>query len=822
MPLPAYFRRFILVALLLVGGLVLLSVSGAKAQSNTVDPVFGGAGLGLAGTVQRLALQSDGKLLVAGGINGLYRLNTDGSTDTNFNADINQIPSAVVVQNDGKIILLTGSDSSTLVRLNTDGTLDTSFAGAPDLDEVETIVPQSDGKIMIGASALTGGNGIYRLNTDGTLDSSFNANISGSAATFPAVSAIFVQTDGKYVVGGVFTQIDGVASNGFARLNIDGTLDGTFNPVLGMFVHPVFIQGDGKILVTNPLLTRLNSDGSVDTTFNCSALGDFIALEPNSQIVLFYGGDSSSKAGTLTLVNTDGSVASSFSFSFANTIVPEDASVASVIAQADGTFLIGGPFTQVNTILCNSVAKLDADGSVDTNYTPDAASGPNGAVTQIALQSDGKIIISGNFDEVAGTSGDGVARLKTDGTRDPSFNPNIVSDADGSIRYSVAEEANDQLLVGGFFSSVDGVSLSTVARLNEDGTLDTTFSGFSSYSSDGQGFTNITVQPDGKIIGSPVNEYEPGKQFSLVRLNSDGTVDSSFNAAPPSTGSDVFISAVQVQADGKILVGFGEIFNNGQTVYRLNADGSVDSAFSPALGSDYNIFSLAAQPDGSVVLGGVQAVSGGADVSPYFLTRLDANGAVDPSFNVSIDGTVDAILLNSDGTFVIGGSFANINGQPRRGLAHLAADGRLNPYVPTESGVDGNVNTLVQQPDGKVLIGGNFSMVNGVERNYVARLTNGGTPDFFGSGVPVGGGFYYLEFPNGTPFGYYNLAGNGYAFPYFYHADLGMEYFFDANDSQGGAYMYDFASNDFFYTSPSFAWPLFVRLQLEVGLVLLP
>ena len=204
------------------------------------------------------------------------------------------------------------------------------------------------------------------------------------------------------------------------------------------------------------------------------------------------------------------------------------------------------------------------------------------------------------------------------------------------------------------------------------------------------------------------------------------------------------------------------------------------------------------------------------------LARLNADGTLDATFSASTDAGVGSIIAEADGTIVIGGGFTQVDGAARGGLAHLSADGTLNPFTSAETGVNGTVSTLRQQTDGKVLLGGDFNSVDGVQRNFVARLTSGGVPDFFGGSVSVGGGFYYKQFASGVPFGYYNLVGSGYSFPYFYHADLGTEYFFDANDSQGGAYLYDFASDTFFYTSASFPFPYLYDFTLNSVLYYYP
>ena len=835
MRLPTCFLRSISVLVLLTGSLVLLVVPRSKAQSNTVDPMFGGAGLGLAGNVSGLFLQPDGKLLVAGGLNGLARLNTDGTTDYSFSASVNEQVYAAAVGSNGSIVLcgnftqVNGVANAGLVRLNADGSTDASFNGSADAalaSNALTVALQSDGKVLVGSNTVsfTGGAntpGITRLNTDGSLDASFAGSV--NRATSSAVKTIIVQGDGKILLGGFFSQVDGVASNNLARLNTDGTLDGTFVPAAAPASFLAALQPDGKVLIGSesaPGLIRLNSDGSVDATFHYAGTDasyvytgspNLAALEPGGQIVLYdYA------SGTLSRVNADGSADTGF-HPAANGVVD------AVVPQADGTVVLGGDFTQVNGFAVNSVARLLADGTVDTSYTPDVTTGPNGQVISLGAQSDGSVVLTGAFTEVDGAAHSGIARLNSDGTTDANYNASVTNapDNDLDMDYVLAVQGDDKVLLGGEFSAVNGVAFPGLVRLNTDGTLDLTFNASVT------GFvTRITLQTDGRILvggafGSVNGTAEPG----VARLNTDGSVDTSFSPAFSESG---FVGSVVVQADGKILLGFIQDGGTGEpAVLRLNADGSLDASFNAAISytaggttASAEVLGIAVQADGKILVGGTFTTVDG--ITANDLARLNADGTLDATFSASTDAGVGSIIAEADGTIVIGGGFTQVDGAARGGLAHLSADGTLNPFTSAETGVNGTVSTLRQQTDGKVLLGGDFNSVDGVQRNFVARLTSGGVPDFFGGSVSVGGGFYYKQFASGVPFGYYNLVGSGYSFPYFYHADLGTEYFFDANDSQGGAYLYDFASDTFFYTSASFPFPYLYDFTLNSVLYYYP
>ena len=92
-------------------------------------------------------------------------------------------------------------------------------------------------------------------------------------------------------------------------------------------------------------------------------------------------------------------------------------------------------------------------------------------------------------------------------------------------------------------------------------------------------------------------------------------------------------------------------------------------------------------------------------------------------------------------------------------------------------------------------------------------------PSFFNGEIALQNGVYYLQFPNGTPFGYYTYLTDP---RWIYHFDMGYEYWFDANDGHSGIYFYDFASNHFFYTSPSFPFPYLYDFTLNTVLYYFP
>src|SRR5690606_36450331 len=145
-------------------------------------------------------------------------------------------------------------------------------------------------------------------------------------------------------------------------------------------------------------------------------------------------------------------------------------SVLSTVIQADGKIIVGGDFTSFNGTIINRIARLNTDGTLDTDFNP--GTGFNYGVRSTVIQVDGKIIVGGGFTSFNGTIINRIARLNTDGTLDTDFNPGT---GFSSGVYSTALQVDGKIIVGGDFTSFNGVSRGRIARLNTDGTLDTDF-----------------------------------------------------------------------------------------------------------------------------------------------------------------------------------------------------------------------------------------------------------------------------------------------------------------------------------------------------------
>jgi uncharacterized delta-60 repeat protein len=364
-----------------------------------------------------------------------------GSIDSNFNISdaglINQGFNGVIndmsIQNDGKIIVggsfsnFNGTTTNFITRLDSNGELDTTFnigTGANNL--VQSTAIQNDGKILIGGlfSSLNGTaiNGIARLNTEGTLDNTFTI---GTGFSTDDLRVIAVQNDGKIIVGGDFTLFNGSIRNRIVRLNPGGSLDNTFNIGIGFnnTVHDIYIQNDGKIIVVGNFtsfngtvrnrIIRLNSNGTNDTSFNpgTGATAEIRTIKPQNNGKIIIAGDFTSFNGVIknkmTLLNTDGTADENFSIGngFNNIVY-------GLIIQSDDKIVVTGNFNLFNGINANRIVRLNSDGSFDSTFN--FGNGANDFILATLIQNDGKIIIGGAFTSFDGTLKNRIARINND------------------------------------------------------------------------------------------------------------------------------------------------------------------------------------------------------------------------------------------------------------------------------------------------------------------------------------------------------------------------------------------------------------------------
>ncbi len=233
----------------------------------------------------------------------------------------------------------------------------------------------------------------------------------------------------------------------------------------------------------------------------------------------------------------------------------------------------------------------------------------------------------------------------------------------------------------------------------------------------------LAVQADGKIVvGGSFTALGGQPRDHIARLNPDGTLDAAFNP-----GANGWVGVLAVKADGKIVVGgsFSELGGQSRgNIGLLNPDGTLDAAFDP--GADDRVSALAVQADGKIVVGGWFTELGGQPRD--YIGRLNPDGTLDAAFDPGADDRVRALAVQADGKIAVGGEFTTMHGETRNYIARLNTDGTLDAAFNPGEGT-GWVSALAVQADGKIVVGGFFRNLGGQLDDAIGRLNPDGTLD---------------------------------------------------------------------------------------------
>jgi uncharacterized delta-60 repeat protein len=358
-------------------------------------------------------------------------------------------------------------------------------------------------------------------------------------------------------------------------------------------------------------------------------------------------------------------------------------------------------------------------GGVDPGFK--LQGGANGPVFSIIVDRDERILLGGDFTRVGGVNYGHVSRLHPDGYVDSSFNIGIGLD---DIVWSLGVQPDRKPIPGGRYTFVDGNAVLSTSRLNADGVYDTTFAIGAGV--EGEVFA-VAVQSDGGIIiGGDFRKIAGEAAKNIARLNPDGTLDTTFAVG---TGADKPIRDIAIQPDGKlVVVGEFGIVSGGSfgKVARLNPDGTPDAEFSPGMGANGIVHSVGIQQDGGLIIAGEFTT---VDSKEYpYVARLQPNGILDEEWGgaaVGINGAVFDVGTLSDGKVIIGGEFTEISGYSRNSYARLHYNGELDRNFDPGEGANGPVFTVALQPDGNILLGGQFTRVGEYDQNNITRVFGG-------------------------------------------------------------------------------------------------
>ena len=426
------------------------------------------------------------------------------------------------------------------------------------------------------------------------MDGGFNTGVFQNYDLTGSILSVAQQPNGKLIVSGMFHSLDGVAANNVVRLETTGVKDAGF-----------------AAMAAGPHATNVS-----------------VVLVRPSDSEIFAGGYFSTYGGAtrnnLAWVNGDGSVDSTFTgLAGATDFAPQ---IYAFGTQTDGKIVVGGFFNSFNGASHYNIVRLNPDSTIDPSFN--ANLGTYGSVRAIHIQPDGKILIAGNFIAVNGIARGGVARLNTDGTLDPSFDPG--TGANGLV-YGITQDSAGNVYVVGAFDTFNGALRLRVAKLSSTGALDPVFN----QAGGGASSTVFAVAPPdgagGIVIGGQFTTYNGQTARRIARLDvTTGALDQNFTPPLlPHFSGTVF--ALALAPDGKYYAGGSfTSYNGGQRsrVARLNADGSLDVTFVPPANNGI-VWKLALQ-HGKVFVGGAFTNPAGR------IVRLTSTGALDSTF---VNGT---------------------------------------------------------------------------------------------------------------------------------------------------------------------------------------
>lgn len=629
-------------------------------------------------------------------------------------------------------------------------TYDDGLSGDGFDNTVRTVSIQSDGKLIVGGDFLNFNGAatpyLCRLLPDGTKDSSFNLGTGINGKVYCSL----IQPDGKILLGGSFTLFNSETTNRLLRLNTDGSLDVTFNTTIASssgVIYSLALQANGSIVIGGSFtnyngsnvtrIARILPDGNLDSTFvtGTGANGIIYALQIQSNGKIIVGGSftlfNEILSNKIIRLNADGSNDITFV-----TGTGFDNDIKTLAIQTDGRILIGGDFTKYNNVINNRIVRLNGDGSIDVSFISGLGFS-KGGVSVIKINTNGSIVLGGSFTGTyAGTAVNRLVMLDPNGILNQTFDSSS-GPYSGTV-LTIAPELSGSWYVGGSFYIFDSQNQGRLAKIDAFGTLDI------GYLTAGVGFDNsvykvISLSDNKTIVVGDFSKFNGFSAPKIARLLHTGSIDPSFNVS--GSGADGLIKNAIVQPDNKIIIAGNFLNYNGVLVNRITrilSDGAIDVSFNTGLGFNSQIYGIALQADGKIIVGGNFTKCNGVSINR--IARLFSDGTLDASFNIGLgaDQIVESVIVQPDGKIVVGGRFLTFNGIVQNRIVRLNMDGSVDTGFFTGLGFDKNIYCIEIQSDEKLLVGGSFLNYNGSAAKRMLRLNSDGSLD---TGFVTGSGF---------------------------------------------------------------------------------
>lgn len=715
-------------------------------------------------TIRDIAVDSFGRIYIymasTGTYNGvsvpkLFRLLPDYTLDTTFDASSLSLLLSSPLTNlnkdyiridpvDPNRIYVLGIDHN-IIRVLDDGSVDSTFTPSVALNGCFKFLPLSSGKIIVGLFISSSSSTVKLLNDDGSVDGSFSTiSLDTSMRNIP--DRIFSNNnEDLFIITGYFNTVNGSTYNGIVSFDITGTLDSTFfntqllayndNNDTQVFDDVLYIYDRSitfptpfntykftpfgyliKIdIYTGDLIGEIYDDNlftKMDSLANTPRLwirGNDVTIP---RIYLQYKDLSTSNLMLSVLDILGSTLTLNNSYTLDRYFVDNGQIISNgynlILEDYKNTDVYRGGITyakaaeEVDANISN-ICNLDLKGLLKSTFNQ--GTGFNDVVHSAKLLSNGKIVCVGNFNTYNGVSANRIAFLNQDGTLDTATMANV---GVGFVNpcYKVIErlDTNKIIVVGGF-TQYKGVSVNRIIQLNLNGTVDTSITGITT-GANGDIFDIKHDQVNNKFyIGGRFTQYNGVSRNSLACLTSNLALNTGFAVGTGFSGGTApsqvkAVYALEIQPDGKLLVGSNYTIYNGTTIQcltRHNTNGTLDSTFQTNLGTGpvgvYGVIkAIKLLPDGRIVVGGnFQSFNGNTVAN---MARISSTGVYDSTFNTNTlfnsiqtggSGSFDVaevftIALQSDGKMLVGGSFLTAPATVyfNKGVQRINVDGSLD------------------------------------------------------------------------------------------------------------------------------------------------
>ncbi len=378
-----------------------------------------------------------------------------------------------------------------------------------------------------------------------------------------------------------------------------------------------------------------------------------------------------------------------------------------------------------------ALAVIAQPGSIDLTFNP--AAGANQTVRSTAIFPNGRIVLGGDFSQYAGASRTRIAMATVNGANIATFNPG--TGADNTVHAVAIQPSDEKIIISGMFNFYNGVARRGIARIDTNGTLDATFTVGTGFNGGAYGHYGLAIQPNGKIlVGGLFTSYNGVSAKYIARLNTNGSLDAGFTTNT-GTGANAQIYGLELLPNGKIVIGGSFTQFNGTLlnyIARLDSTGALDATFTPGTGTDAMVQCIKLLPNGQMLVGGMFTYYDG-NPAPG-IARINSNGTFDNTFNPGTGAggpapNVYAISVQPDGKIILTGEFTLWNGVTANRIVRLNANGSVDATFNTGTGFTSYAPANHLLPDGKILVNGSFTGYNGTTRNRICRINGNLPPD---------------------------------------------------------------------------------------------